>query len=273
MFPGVYLVGSVEPPLAREAAALLCCAPKAFLSHGTASRLWGVGQAGAGQAGKADVEVTVVGRSRRGCQGLTVHFINHLDPAELRRHEGLPIASPTLTILDMAARLTRDELADAVHSARHRPLVTDAELRATLDAHPGRKGAQALRRLLASAEMSMNVESRAEARCLRLMIRHRLKPDRSQAAIGPYRVDFLYERERLVVEVDGYRHHGGRRPFDDDRRRVAYLMACGYAVFPITWTDLTRDPKGAMRRLRAALAGRLGSDVPRHSAKSAPGRR
>lgn len=250
-FPGVYLVGAAQAPLAREAAAILACAPRAFLTHGTSARLLHVAEAGTGK-----IEVTVIGRSRRGCRDLTVHSIDHLAPGEVRRHEGLPIASPSLTLLDIATRLTRDELADAIHAARHRGLVTDAELQATLVAHPQRPGAQVLGRLLGSAEMSMSVESRAEARCLRLMIRHHLKPDRSQAQVGPYRVDFLYERERLVVEVDGYRNHGGRKPFDDDRRRTSYLLSRGYAVFPITWTDLTQDPKGTMRRLRAALLAR-----------------
>lgn len=218
-----------------------------------------------------DVELTVVGRHRDSLDGIRVHSISHLEPDELRRHRGLPIASPSLTLLDIASRLSRDELADTIHAARHRRLVTDDELHATLAAHPQRKGAQALRRVLASAEMSMTVESRAEARCLRLMVRHRLKPDRSQAAIGPYRVDFLYERERVIVEVDGYRHHGGRRPFDDDRRRVAYLTSRGYVVFPITWTDLTRDPQGTMHRLRTALLARRSrvfTDDPRYGGQS-----
>ena len=39
------------------------------------------------------------------------------------------------------------------------------------------------------------------------MVAHGLKPDGTQVEIGPYRVDFLYEAERLIVEVDGYRFH------------------------------------------------------------------
>ena len=59
--------------------------------------------------------------------------------------------------------------------------------------------------LLASEEAEFETESAAERLCLKLMVAHGLKPDESRAQIGPYRVDFLYEAERLVVEVDGYR--------------------------------------------------------------------
>ena len=57
--------------------------------------------------------------------------------------------------------------------------------------------------------------------CLKLMIDYGLKPDASQARVGPYRVDFLYERERLIVEVDGYRFHRTKQRFVRDRRRRA----------------------------------------------------
>lgn len=252
LHPGVYAVGDLAlPALGRAAAAILACSPRAYLSHATAAAIWGLARLGAG-----DVELTLVARRRRNPAGVRVHWISELAPGELRRHEGLPVSSPSLTILDVASRLPPDRLADLVHGARHRRLVGLAELRATLAAHPRRRGAGALRRLLAGAETSLAVESRAEARCLRLMVRHGLRPDASQVAVGPYRVDFLYRRERLIVEVEGYRHHGGRRPFDADRRRASYLLARGYAIFPVTWTDLTRDPEGTMRRLRAALAAR-----------------
>lgn len=44
---------------------------------------------------------------------------------------------------------------------------------------------------------------------------------------GVGRVDFLIG-ERLVVEVDGYQHHGGREEFEADRHRDAVAGAAGY---------------------------------------------
>lgn len=253
MFRGVYLFGSAEPPLARETAAVLACAPHALLGGRSAASLWNMALPAVREGTARGVDVLVVGRHRRGIEGITVRSIDHLGPGELRRRHGLPLTSPSLTFLDIAADLARDDLADAIHDARHRGIASDAQLHATLAGHPKRRGARALAALLAADEMAFAIESRAEARCLRLMIKHRLKPDASQVWIGRHRVDFLYERERLVVEVDSYRHHAGRRPFDADRRRTSELMARGYVVFPITWTDLTTRPAETMHRLRQAL--------------------
>jgi len=44
---------------------------------------------------------------------------------------------------------------------------------------------------------------------------------------GVGRVDFLIG-EKLVVEIDGYTHHGGRDEFEADRHRDAMLSAAGY---------------------------------------------
>ena len=253
--PGIYLFGRVEPPLARETAAILACSPRAMLTGRTVAAMRNVPLPG---PAPAQMDLLVVGHTRRGLDGVRVRTIDHLGPGELQRLEGLPVASPSLMFVDLAGDLGRDEVADALHDARHRRLVSDSQLRASLAEHPTRRGAGRLRRLLASEEMSFIVESPAEIRCLRMMLRHRLRPSATQARIGPYRVDFLYERERLVVEADSYRHHGDRRAFDEDRRRTAYLMSRGYAVFPVTWADVTVDARATAARLRAALAARRG---------------
>jgi very-short-patch-repair endonuclease len=252
MFPGVYLVGhQAEPPLARECAALLYCAPKALLSHMTAGWLWR-----SLVARPVDVQLTVVGRHRRSREGLRVHSIDALEPAELRRVGGLPITSPSLTLLDLGGDLREADLARALNEARVQGLVNDRELNATLRAHPNRRGARALAALLRSEESEFAVESEAERVCLRLMLEHDLKPDASRAWIGRYRVDFLYEPERLVVEVDGYRYHRTKSRFVEDRRRRADLIGMGYEVFPITWSDLADQARATMRRLRAARNAR-----------------
>ena len=90
------------------------------------------------------------------------------------------------------------------------------------------------------------------------MIDHGLKPDEAGAWIGPYRVDFLYEAERLIVEVDGYRYHRTRDRFVRDRRRRADLQARGYEVFVITWSDLVGDAMVTMSRLRTVRNARRG---------------
>jgi very-short-patch-repair endonuclease len=251
-FPGVYLVGHrAQPALARECAALLHCAPRALLSHGTAARLWKLPVPRC-----HDIEVTLVGRQRPSRPGLRIFSIQSIAPYELRRHEGLPLTSPSLTLLDIAGQVRERELADALNEARVQKIVNDGEIHRTLAAHRNRRGARALRKLFDAADARFATESRTERLCLRLMIEHGLEPDETQVWIGPYRVDFLYRPERLVVEADSYQFHGTKKRFVEDRRRTAYLIAGGYEVFPLTWWDLTEQPEASMSRLRRAREAR-----------------
>lgn len=251
-FPGVYLVGHLAtPPFARECAALLACGHGEMLSHRTAARVRGLPVPRVGT-----IHLTAVGRGRHSPTGIKVHSIRSIGATERERIEGLPITSLSLTLLDLAGCLNAAQLVSALNEARIQKRNIDGALRSTLAAHPNRRGARALARLLASDRAAFVVGSRAEELCLELMLAHDLRPDASQAPIGPYRADFLYEAERLVVEVDGFRFHATPDRFIRDRRRRAHLLAHGYEVFPVTWADLTQQAEVTMERLRSARARR-----------------
>jgi len=66
-------------------------------------------------------------------------------------------------------------------------------------------------------------------------------------------VDLLVEC-RVVVELDGFAYHSGRREYREDRRRDRELLAQGYLVLRFTWEDVMRDPGEVVRAVRAALA-------------------
>lgn len=251
VYPGVYLVAHASAPLAEQSAALLACRPDSMLSRRTAAGLWKLPV-----DAPARIQVTVVGRYRKAPRGLEVHRITRLGPDELRYHEGLAITSPSLTILDIAADHTASRLAAVINEARVQRLVTERGLRATLTAHPNRRGSSALRAHLSSEHGPRITRSEAERRALVVMRKHGIEPDESDVEIGPYRVDFLFRRERLVVEVDGYRYHGTPKRFVDDRRRAAYLAARNLQVFPLTWQDFGARAARAMADLQAALEQR-----------------
>ena len=248
---GVYLVVHAWSPLAYECAAVLACAPRAMLSHRTAGRLWRLPVEPTGL-----IDVTVVARHPASREGIRLHLINGLAAGELRRREGIPITSPALTLLDLAGGLGRTELAGALNEARVQRLVSDDDLRATLRAHSHRRGAKALRAHLDSERGPTVTRSEAERRALKLMREHGLEPDETDCEIGPYRVDFIFRDEQLVVAVDGYRYHGTRHRFMRDRRRIAALGALGYQVHPLTWEDIVARPTAAMRDLELALEQR-----------------
>jgi hypothetical protein len=60
--------------------------------------------------------------------------------------------------------------------------------------------------------------------------------------------------KRLIVEIDSLAHHGDARAFEGDRRRDAALVAAGYRVIRVTWTQLVRERDQTLGRVAAALA-------------------
>ena len=80
---------------------------------------------------------------------------------------------------------------------------------------------------------------------------------RRQAPFGPYVVDFVCHRARLIVEVDGGIH---RHPAVTarDAEREAWLLSRGYTVIRITNQDALFDPAGVATR----IAGLIGLNTP-----------
>jgi very-short-patch-repair endonuclease len=69
-------------------------------------------------------------------------------------------------------------------------------------------------------------------------------------------VDFLWPREKVVVETDGWAAHGHRRAFESDRARDAELQASGYLVVRFTWRQISDAPLLVAARLAQVLAVR-----------------
>jgi very-short-patch-repair endonuclease len=71
--------------------------------------------------------------------------------------------------------------------------------------------------------------------------------------VGRYEVDMLFERERVIVELDGWGYHSSRRSFRGDRRRDAELLALGYLTVRITFERLVSEPDVVANELRTIL--------------------
>ncbi len=67
------------------------------------------------------------------------------------------------------------------------------------------------------------------------------------------RVDFLYEDQRLVIEVDGGWWHEGPLEVRHDKLRTAGLVAAGFRVLPVTEDLVKRRPDEVVRLVRDAL--------------------
>jgi very-short-patch-repair endonuclease len=74
---------------------------------------------------------------------------------------------------------------------------------------------------------------------------------RQQALIGPFIVDFVSRRARLVIELDGGQHDLQR---DADARRTRQIEANGYRVLRFWNNDVLGNIEGVLSEIQAALA-------------------
>jgi very-short-patch-repair endonuclease len=79
--------------------------------------------------------------------------------------------------------------------------------------------------------------------------------------VDGYEVDFCWLELRLIVETDGFEHHGTRAAFERDRARDARLTARGWRVLRFSDAQVCGDAGStaevvlAARRAAALEAG------------------
>jgi very-short-patch-repair endonuclease len=242
---GVFVLGPVLAPNARELAAVLSCGDTAVLSHHTAAALWGIRSPTYG-----DVDVTIT-RQLRPRHGVRLHRVRALDPHDVTRRHGIPVTTPSRTLLDLSSVLDRHSLARAVEEAEVQRLVCRDAL---LDRCRARRGAATLRAVLESAAGPAMTRSEAEARLLALIRAARLPAPETNVRIGGYEVDFLWREQRLVVEVDGFAYHSTREAFERDRRKDADLQTLGLRTTRVTYRQIAHEPLATIARLASMHA-------------------
>jgi very-short-patch-repair endonuclease len=82
---------------------------------------------------------------------------------------------------------------------------------------------------------------------------------RRQVVMGDYIVDFVCEKARLIIEVDGGQH-GDQREYDD--ARTAWLNARGYSLMRFWNNDVLGNVEGVLQALLVALAARKNRPSP-----------
>ena len=68
-----------------------------------------------------------------------------------------------------------------------------------------------------------------------------------------YLVDLLWPEGMIVVEVDGFKHHGNRFAFSADRHRDYELVISGYAVLRLPHDEVIRDGELALEKIRSLV--------------------
>lgn len=237
-FRGVYLVGhDILLPGAIEFAAVLACGMPAFVSHRSAASLWGLVTAAPPVA-----EVTVSGRNCRNRDGLIVHRVRCLATPDRAQRGGIPVTSPARALVDYAATATSTELERAIAEAFALQLTSERRILAAIERAGHPPGAAALRAILAQPGGPSRTRSGGERAMLKLIRAAGLPAPRTNVPIAGFTADFVWQDERLIVEVDGYPFHSARAAFERDHRRDIVHKNAGYEVLRFTARQLDDEP-------------------------------
>jgi predicted transcriptional regulator of viral defense system/very-short-patch-repair endonuclease len=249
---GVYAVGHKR--LRREGywlAAVLAVGPGAVLSHRQAAALHGFRPANG-----TTVDVTT-NADRADQPGIRVHRARTLDPADITTVDGIPVTTPSRTLVDLAGTVPRDHLAKALREADRLQILDIGGIERTLTRTRGRRGHahKALREALQEYATLAPHDTRSplEDDLLRLLHGAHLPLPQTNAPLHGFVVDALWTKQRMVVELDGAGSHLTRHAFQKDRERDRALTAAGYRVLRYTHADLTRHAGRTVGELRAFL--------------------
>jgi very-short-patch-repair endonuclease len=234
---GVYAVGHLN--LTRNGhfmAAVLACGDAAALSHFSAAVLWGM------LKGDGRIHVTAPGDRRR--PGLVLHRARLAD-GEVRKRAGIAVTAPARTLIDLADVAPRRTLERAIDEAEYLRLDCTG-----LAPQHGRSGCGLLTRVLAQHHPgSTRTRSPFEELFIALCDRYQLPRPEVNVYVEGYLCDFVWRRQRLIVETDGGAAHGTRRAMQRDPLRDGDLMIAGWRVWRLTYERVFREPDAVAEQL------------------------
>jgi very-short-patch-repair endonuclease len=158
----------------------------------------------------------------------------------------------------LAGVLNRSGLERAINEVEVRQLTDRLSVPDLLARHPGRRGASKLREVFRDWTADRGVTANDfEAAFSALAVSHRLSMPRFNADIAVrgrfFRVDAVWDAQRLIVELDGRATHGTRSAFENDRERDRLLLLAGWRIVRITWRQLRDTPEVIAADLRELL--------------------
>lgn len=229
-------------------AAVLASGPGAVLSHRSAAALWGLTKPG------ALIDVSALA-DRRDRAGVKAHRPTQLPYTDLTTRHRIPVTRPPRTLIDLAEVTSRRPLERALDETQRLGLCTEAALRASIAQQPGRIGAARMGRLLDDhAVGSTATENDFEELFLAVCDAHGFPRPRCQEWVMGYRVDFLWQKQRAIVETDGRGSHTTDRAFESDRARDNELGSADWDVRRFTGRQLTSEPDWVAAKVAEALA-------------------
>jgi hypothetical protein len=253
---GVYADALVKPTQrAHLLGALLALGDGAFLSRRTALALCGVRL-----VNLREIEVTVVADHTPRHQGLHVHRTSiQPDDDEIRLMDGLRLASPSLALVETAARETAGELDRLIAELARRRLLDLDRIEAAIARRSGLRGITRLRAALTRYRPPAG-DPDDEASALErdfaawLGDEHpEIPPPQRNVTLGPWELDFYWPAQRVVVETDGDQYHRTPQELERDRVKDAWLQLRDNRVLRVTGFRFTHDRSGILGDLSGML--------------------
>ncbi len=236
-------------------AAVLAAGPGAVLSHRKAAALHGLLD-----CSRAHVEVTVPGRTRRARPGIDIHRSTTLTDADATTVDNVPCTTVARTLMDLADVIERRRLERAFDQAEIREVFDLKAIQDQLARNPTRYAARKVTAVLEEHYIgSTPTESETEEWFLALCRRARLpEPELQQWLVlpdggPPIRADFLWRKQRVVVETDGDKYHRTAQRLRNDARRDQRLTVHGFKPIRTGWRQIFYRPAELEATARALL--------------------
>ena len=253
---GVYAVGHDRlTGHGRTMAAVLAYGPRAAASHRTAGGLQGLRE---DNSARTDVSLPLL--SVRSRPGIKAHAAATLRARDITTRHGIPCTTVARTLLDLADVVPRRHVERALEQAEVLRVFDLAAIEDVLARANGRRGAGVLRELLTDLRdepglTANDLEDRYLALCRaaglpRPAANQWLKVDDGP----PIKADFVWIRQRLIVETDGWGSHGTRHGFESDRRRDQRARLAGWEPVRFTRRQVLTDPDWVIATTAALLA-------------------
>jgi very-short-patch-repair endonuclease len=244
ILPEIY--GTEEPtPIARCYAVTLW-QPTAVLSHRTAAWLFGWMEA------PTTIEFTLPAASRIRTPTWITVYRRTLHDRESTEIQALPVLIRERTLIDCIAVMKPDDVARIVDERLMGEIDAD-ELRAVILASPKLRGNPAARRQLRKAATAFASEPERVLNRALVAVGLRLQ---ANAWVGQYMCDFVDERAKVIVEVDGREYHSAPEVFSKDRRRQNDLVLDGWLVLRFSAFDVVSDPDRIARLIAEVVRRR-----------------
>jgi very-short-patch-repair endonuclease/predicted transcriptional regulator of viral defense system len=254
VFHGVYSVGHRYLTVhGRLLAATMACGEGSVVSHGTAAWLHGLRE-----RRPEAIDVIAPVEAGRKITGIRRRFVPPTVGGEVWRRQGVPVTSPARTIVDCAGS-DPGGVEGMIEQAAVLRLLDIRAIDRIVDG-PRRQGTRGLLRAVEPWRRyrpGIKIRSRMEAKLLPLLTEAALPIPETNARLcvggKTYEVDFLWRRQKLVVETDGGRFHDNPAAGKRDSERNRAFDEAGYRIPRLGWEDLRDRPEASIREIARLL--------------------